>query len=133
MSVGLLCASLLLNQAVPAARPSDPREQVVTAVAHGVRLLEAKEYGRFLQEFVSPLEFKQLFHAEPGTPIDPKIAANFAEDRAPQLLQALRDAQNATPVFEDDGRTAVYPLRTPIGGRSAMAFIKVGKYWYIKN
>ena len=133
MSVALLCASLLLGQAATPARPADPREQLVTAIAHGVRLLEAREFARFLQEFVSPLEIKSVLGSEPGAPIDPKVAANFAEDKAAQVLQALRDAQKATPVFENDGRLAVYPLRTPIGGRSAMAFTKVGKYWYIKN
>jgi hypothetical protein len=133
MPVVLLCASLLLSQAATPAKPSDPREQVATAVAHGVRLLEAKEYARFLQEFVSPLEIKKLLGSEPGAAIDPKVAANFAEDKAEKLLQGLRDAQKATPAFEDDGRTAIYPLRTPIGGRATMVFTKVGKYWYIRN
>ena len=133
MPVALLCASLMFAQATPVAAVPDPREQVATAVAYGIHLLETKEYARFLQEFVSPLETKQVLGTEPGAPVAPELAASFGKDKAPRVQQALRDAQNASPVFEDNNQTAIYSLRTPIGGRHAMAFTKVGKYWYIKN
>jgi hypothetical protein len=32
------------------------------------------------------------------------------------ILAALRDAQNMKPRYDGDGLTAVYPLKTPIGG-----------------
>jgi hypothetical protein len=133
MLVGLLCASLLLGQATKAAPPPELREQLPTAIAHGIRLLETKQYARFLQEFVSPLEMKRVLGSEAGTAIDPETIANFAEKKAATLLQALRDAEKTTPAFEDNGQTAVYALKTPIGGRSTMAFTRVGKYWYIRN
>lgn len=76
---------------------------------------------------------KKVMGSEPSGAINPEMAAQFGAQKAPQLLQALRDAQKATPVFEDNRQTAIYALQTPIGGRSAMAFTKVGKYWYIRN
>ena len=125
MLVGLFCVSVLFGQATKAAPPPDPREQLLTAIAHGIRLLETKQYGRFLQEFVSPLEMKEVLGSETGTAIDPETIANFAEQKAARVLLALREAEKATPAYEDNGQTAVYALKTPIGGRSAMAFTRV--------
>jgi hypothetical protein len=129
----ILLVFALTSALVPAGSQADPREQLSTAVAHGIKLLEARDHARFLREFVSPDDAKQIFGQEPGGPDNPRLAEQFGKQKAPQLLEALREAQRASPQYENNGQLAAFPLKTPIGSRRALAFVKVGKYWYIKN
>jgi hypothetical protein len=131
MPVVILLALLTVGGSVPAAVQADPREQLPTAIAHGIGLLEKKDYTRFMQDFISPNDLKSVLGSEPA--ISAAMAERFGTQKAPQVLQALREAQTATPAYEDNGQTAVYPLKTPIGSRNSMAFVKVGKLWYIRN
>ena len=131
MTLVTLCAVLVLGATPPAAVQADPREQLTTAVAHGIKLLEAKDHLRFMKEFISPDDMKKVLGSRPE--IDATMAQKFGEQKAPLLLEALKDAQKGTPRYDAEGVTAVYPLKTPIGGREVLAFVKVGKLWYIRN
>lgn len=131
MPLVMLCAVLVLGSTPPATTQADPREQVSTAVAHGIKLLEAKDYMRFMKDFISPNDMQKVLGSR--TEIDAAMAQKFGEQKAPLLLEALREAQKTKPAYDPEGMTALFPLKTSIGGRNTLEFVKVGKLWYIKN
>ena len=124
---GLVLSSSLALQQPPAATKPDPRERLDTAIAEGIRLLEAKEYAKFLTLFVPPEVL-----ASRG-PIE-QFAAEFATRRGPHALDAFKQIQNVKPTMSADGMTAVYDVTPgPDGGPTSMTWGKIGKYWYIQK
>lgn len=124
---GLVLSSSLALQQPPAATKPDPRERLDTAIAEGIRLLEAKEYAKFLTLFVPPEVL-----ASRG-PIE-QFAAEFATRRGPLALDAFKQIQNVKPTMSADGMTAVYDVTPrPDGGPTSMTWGKIGKYWYIQK
>jgi hypothetical protein len=114
-----------------AAQSPDPRTKPQTLVAEGIRLLEAKDYVKFLQTFVPPDEFKRL--SEQASAEQIVASAGFSE-RIGMLLTALKSIKDATPALDAEGATATYQLKEPIlGNRDTMVFIKVGDFWYLRN
>src|SRR5262245_42048385 len=123
---GLVLSSTLgVQQARVAATPPDPRERLETAIAEGIKLLEAKDYAKFLTMFVPPEVL-----ASRG-PIE-QFAAEFASRKGPMALVALKQIQNAKPTMSPDGSVATYELiPAPEGGPGSITWQKTGKYWYI--
>ncbi len=107
----------------------DPREKLDTAIAEGIRLLEAKDYLNFIKQFVRPDELKKATEQMPIA----DLAKDFGEGNSGDLLKALKTLKDKKPVLTDDGKSAEYTLTGDEFKRKDIAFVKVDKYWYIKN
>lgn len=118
-----------IGTALAADSKADPREKVDTAVLEGIRLLEAKDYVKFLKEFVAPDDFKNL--TAKGTLEE--FAKKFGENKGPRLLQVLKSIKDSKPTLDKDEKTATYEMKESIGGKKEIKFKKIDKYWYIQN
>lgn len=107
----------------------DPREKLDTAIPEAIRLLEAKEHLKFIKTFVSPDELKKI--TEKGSIED--LAKSFGEKKADRLLKILGAIKDAKPTLSDDGKTATFDLKALPDSKGSISFLKVEKYWYIKN
>lgn len=125
----LACALLLVVGAVVAEDKPDPREQLATAITEGIRLLEAKDYERFLQDFVPPEDFKRITQKRPLV----EFAAGFGQEKATQLLEVLKEIKDAKPMLDEAGNKATFAINEEIAGKKTVTFRKVEKYWYIQN
>jgi hypothetical protein len=108
-----------------AAKP-DPREELQTAIAEGIRLLEAREYKTFVTTFVPAEELKKRGDID-------AFVEKFSGPRAAQLLAALKEIQTAKPVMDDSGTRATFGLQAAEGRPNSLRFEKIGRYWYIAN
>jgi hypothetical protein len=110
---------------------ADPQEKLETAIPYGIRLLEEKEYAKFLQKFVEPEQFKKI---TANTPLD-EFAKGFAERKAPVLLKVLKAVKDLKPTLDDEGKVATYEIKDKdqTEGRTSITFQKTEKLWYIKN
>ena len=131
MPVIQICLAIVLTvaQSAPAAKP-DPREQLPTAIAEGIRLLEAKQYLAFISAFVTPAEVKS--RSDRGDL--EAFAQKFGESpRAAALLAALKEIQQVKPIMDKGDTVATFPL-SPMDGRpNTLRFEKIGKYWHLAN
>lgn len=127
----LLAAGLAvsLGQALAdeAAKP-DPREKVETSIAEAIRLLEAKEFETLINNFLPPDELSSL-----TSQVSMAQIIAIYEQRAPQHLKALKEAQKAMPTYDGDGLVATFKLAKPINGQDAVVFKKIDKFWYPAN
>lgn len=125
-----LALAVVLALPVAAAQNPDPRTKPETAVAHAIRLLEAKEYVKFVQAFVPPDDLKRAI--EQGASVE-----QFGEGvgrRAERLVSALKSIKDTAPTFDAEGKTATYKLKEAVfGTRDALVFIKIGEFWYLQN
>jgi hypothetical protein len=106
------------------------REELPTAIGEAIRLLEAKEYENFLTSYFSPDVREQLAALK----MDMAAAVNDIKGaHADAMLRALKSLKHRTPKYEKYGTVAVFPVEAPWGSTTLLTFVKVGKYWYIKN
>lgn len=124
----LILFAVLLPDAEPA--PKNPSESLETAIPHGIKLLEAKKHEEFIKTFIEPDALKK-FTADPKRFAD--LVAGFGGEKADALLKALKEVKGEKPELVKDGKVAKFKLKTPIGGRDEIAFVKVGKTWHISN
>jgi len=61
------------------------------------------------------------------------LATQFKGEKADKLLRVLKSIENLTPTFEKEGELAVFPVKVAGAHKNSITFVKVGKYWYIKN
>ena len=123
-----LVALLVFGQAGPAAK-ADPREQLPTAIAEAIRLLEAKQHVEFVKMFVPPERLKE----RAGTPESlAKFAEAFAQ-RGARMLAALKEIQKMKPQMDQGDTIATYTLSPQEGAPPSLRFQKIGKFWYIAN
>lgn len=115
--------------ATSATATADPREKVETAVAEGVRLLEAKDYPTFLKNFVKPDDFKRLTEKMSLE----EFATGFGEGKAEPILKVLKSLQDTKPELDATGTKATYAIKEALAGKREITFTKVDKYWYIEN
>ncbi len=134
----VVCAALLLvggcgarpdppEKPVPTEKP-DPRENLDTAIAEGIRLLEAEDYTGFFMTFAPPALIKEM--TESGELDD--ILERFVEGKAAGALEDLKQIKGTTSTLSPDGKEATFRLPSAPWG-DTITFIKVGKYWYISN
>lgn len=107
----------------------DPREKLETAVPAAIRLLEAEQYEEFLTKFVSPADLKII---TARVPMD-EFVKGFGERKAAQLLKVLKAIEDIKPELDAAGTTAKFVFKEEIDGKKSMTFLKVDKYWYIRN
>lgn len=124
LALGLLLATGL----VTVADAADPRENLDTAIADAIRLLEKKEYKEMLKRYVDP---KDLEKVTANTPLD-EFAEQFGSRKAEQLLLVLKSIQGTKPMLDKDGTEATFQPKMEVSKRS-IKFGKVDKLWYIRN
>src|SRR5437868_4118313 len=78
--------------------PADPRADIATLIPHAIKILEAKEYARFIQELASPASVKNL-EKQPG---GIEEAAKQYESAGPGILNILKNMGNQKPVKSPD-------------------------------
>ncbi len=108
---------------------ADPRETLKSAIPEGIRLLSAKEYTGFLKSFVAPDDLKKITERKSME----EFAKRFGERKAGRLLEVLKEIKSGTPELDAAGTTATFQLKEAVGGKGTIKFVKVKKYWYIKN
>lgn len=120
----LLCALVLpaLGQKI------DPRREPATTVAEAIRVLERKDYATFLQKFARPEELKELLAKKTIE----EVSAEFAKEKAADVLLALKAAATMTPALSREGTRADYRFEKPIGGESRITLEKIGEHWYFR-
>jgi hypothetical protein len=121
--VAFSCVALVAASSAADAK-ADPREKLETAIPEGIRLLEAKEYAKFLKNFVSPDVLKKLTEKQTLE----EFAKEFGEEKAARLLKALQTIKDAKPELDADGKKATYKLK-----ERPLIFVKIDKYWYIEG
>jgi len=123
---------LFVNLASAETKP-DPREKIETLIPYGIKLLEAKEYAKFLQEFVPPDDFKRITK---DLPLE-NFAKDFGASNAQVLLAVLKGIKDEKPKLDADGKVATFELSEKVkeaaGGKPTIKFTKVEKFWYINN
>jgi hypothetical protein len=126
----LLCGCLLSVQTTRADEDKNAwREKVDTAIAGGIKLLEAKDYAGFLKAFVEP-EMMEKFSKDGS--ID-EFAKMFGEKKGPQLLEVLKKIKYMKPTMEQDGKVASFDVEIEGTSKKGIKFRKIEKYWYIIN
>jgi hypothetical protein len=128
----LLISSLVISLVTPAVAQDvkpESREALETAIPEGIRLLEAKEYKVFVEIFVPPADLKKIIE---GSSLE-EFAKKFGERKAPRLLEILKEIKGTKPSLDDNGTEATFSLKEEKDGKKSITFIKVDKYWYIKN
>lgn len=133
LSIRLLFISLIalsfVTPVVAQGIKPESRESLETIVPEGIRLLEAKEHKVFVEVFVPPTDLKKITE---GTSME-EFVKMFGDRKAARLLDVLKDIKGTKPSLEDNGTKATFTLNQEIGGKKSIAFVKVEKYWYIKN
>jgi hypothetical protein len=125
--IGLLGQTSFCS-AADEARAKEP-EELPAAIAAAIRRLEAKEYETFLRDFVNPDDLKKVTEKTDLA----KLATQFKGEKADRLLRILKSIKDATPKFEKDGELAVFPVKVEGAPKNSITFVKVDKFWYIKN
>jgi hypothetical protein len=128
----LLISSLVISLVTPAVAQDvkpESREALETAIPEGIRLLEAKEYKVFVEIFVPPADLKKIIE---GSSLE-EFAKKFGERKAPRLLEILKEIKGTKPSLDDNGTEATFSLKEEKDGKKSITFVKIDKYWYIKN
>jgi fibrillarin-like rRNA methylase len=105
------------------------QEKLETAIPEGIKLLEAKEYVKFLKAFVEPNHLSKL---EENGSVE-QFAENFGKDKGPQLLKVLQNIKGRSPTLEDDGKKATYEVSVDGVDKKSITFRKHGTTWHIAN
>jgi hypothetical protein len=113
------------------AQAADPRREPATAIAEGIRLLEAKDYVTFVKTCFRPSEVEELTKKF-GTVEDVAKALEKAGKPA-QLLEVLKAASTLTPTLNATGTRADYKFEKPVAGANRLSLAKVGDLWYLRD
>jgi len=128
----LLISSLVFSFVTPLVAQDvkpESREILETSIPEGIRLLEAKEHKAFVEIFVPPADLKKITE---GTSLE-EFAKKFGERKAPRLLEILKEIKGTKPSLDDNGTKATFALKEEKNGKKSITFVKIDKYWYIKN
>ena len=123
-----LALTLAMSQPQTPASQTDPRENLDTAIAEAVRLLEAKDHAAFLKSFIEP----SMLASRRDT--FEEFSASFAGERADRLLAMLKHTRTLKPTMNAEGTIATYQPDPNAGvGTRSLRWQKTGRYWYIAN
>lgn len=129
MKAVLSVLTLVLASVMVHAQDNTWQEKLETAIPEGIKLLEAKEYVKFLKAFVEPPHLQKL--SEQGSVED--FAENFGKTKGPQLLKVLQNIKGRTPTLEEEGTKATYEVSVEGVSKKTITFRKHGKTWHIAN
>ena len=132
-SIPLLLVSLigltLFSPVVAEDVKLETRESLETAVPEAIRLLKQRNYETFVKTFLPPALLDEVAER---TSLE-EFAKTFGEQKSMRLLLVLKEIKDAKPELDDTATTASFALKTKIRGRKSITFVKIEKYWYIKN
>lgn len=137
LSVSVLVGTATSSQADATPTP-DPRGRVETTIQEMIRLLEAKEYRKLVEEFVVPEELEQFRKdnkesAKPGGTDFDELIKEFGGWRATSLLKNLKGTTTVKPEYSDEGNTAIFTI--PNGNKRpyVLKFHRIDKRWYLSD
>jgi len=132
----IMLAAILLSgvhvaaEEMAEAKKADPRENIDTAIADSIRLLEAKSYEEFIRNYAAPEDLKTLLA---GTTME-EFVKQFAAENAAVVLKILKSVKDAKPVISADGKKATFKLKEELKPpHPELTLIKIDKYWYFEN
>jgi hypothetical protein len=129
MKAVLSVLTLVLVSVMVHAQDNIWQEKLETAIPEGIKLLEAKEYVKFLKAFVEPAHLQKL--SEQGSVED--FAENFGKTKGPQLLKVMQNIKGRTPTLEEEGTKATFEVSVEGVTKKTITFRKHGKTWHITN
>jgi hypothetical protein len=124
--VSMIWIGMFASAGLATADPkTNPREKLDTAIKEAIRLLEAKEYAAFLEQFMVPDELKEITRKKP---LD-EFAKEFAERKAGDMLKVLKSLDGLKPTLDESGTTATFDPP----GAMKLKWVLIDKSWYIRN
>jgi hypothetical protein len=123
----VLCVTMFVASLQTGSKPA-ARENVKTAIAEAIHLLELKDYKTFLLQFAPPDQVK----ARGGTTEAMGAWVDYFSKQAEDVLAALKGAKTQTPTYDEARTTATFPVKGERGPQS-LRMVKIGKYWYLGN
>jgi hypothetical protein len=107
---------------------ADPRLDPVTALAEGVRLLEAGNHRAFLLTLAPPEQVKKRAGSEEAM----EEWVSFFAKSAEGLLAAMKDARSKTPQYDAARTSARFELSEGLMLK-AIVMTKIDSLWYVGN
>ena len=140
-SLAFMCAAIsifscsdLLSQESGAQNKQDEskerREKIDSAINLAIELLEAEKHQALLQQFMPP---KTLDMAVKDLGSMDELVSTFKRKKAKELLGTLQLIKDQRPVFENNGKTAIFSFDSEASSHKKLTFQKIDKYWRIKN
>ncbi len=132
-----------VTQPSAAAKPStpSPRAELATIIPELARLMNSQDYEILMQDFMPPEELNAMLLdlGQPGQPMALSDLANRMR-QDPAMVQKMAAAsqfmgylQTQTPIFDESGQSASYPMPRAVNGKTSMEFVKIDGYWYVKD
>jgi len=113
----------ILIFAVGCGKPASPRENVETAIADAILMLESNKIEKLIKTYIPPNKLVKMLKKND---IKDLVSKNSA-GKMRQLLMALKSAQLLEPQYSSDLKSAKF--RT---SPNELIMIKIDGYWYIK-
>lgn len=127
----LVLSMVLLAWCGRAFTVDNPRQQLDSAIAEAIRILETGDHIQFVKTFLYPADLQSML--QDGS-MD-ELVADFSDQFAERLLETLKTVRTQHPVISgtENEAIATFMLEPPVGGNAIIEFAKVGGYWYIKD
>ena len=109
--------------------PTNPRENIATAIPDAIKMLTNEDYKTFFETYVMPETLEMILSSKSMD----EMVESFSKKKAQQLLDALNLAKNATPKYDGSGKKVTFSKDDIKGMSKSLVFEKLGKYWYIAN
>lgn len=122
----------LLATFLPAlgAVPDEIRGSLEKIIPEAIRLLEAKEYGAFLETMMAPEDLAKVMEEKTFV----EFAARFGEKKAASLLAILKTVKDRKPLISGDGNLATYSLPVELDApKNMLTFERIDGRWFIRN
>ena len=130
----LVSMSAVLTSAAVVQETEDkttPQQSLNAAIQEGIKLLEAKDYEKFLKRLVKPDDLEKI--VKNAGSLD-KFVASFGQEKAADVLAALKQIKDTTPTFDTAGKQAKFSLKNPPQlHMKTMTFTRVKNRWCIEN
>ena len=123
----VLSALCVLHAPIRAEDKPDPRENLDTAIAEAILLIEAKDTTGMIKTFVPPDALKHILEKRTIEEMVKDVEKNL-----PGMLKMLRKAQEVKPTLSNSDAAAPYVFEEEIDGKKELKLIKVDRFWYLK-
>lgn len=107
---------------------AEPAAALNKDILDGIKLLENKEYEKFLKRYPLPEEFEKILQEVTFE----QLTAAFAGENAEQLLKALKICSTIAPAFNEDKTEARFKVNLE-GAGEYLVFKRVNNIWYVRN
>ena len=117
----------------PKVKIPSPRENIKTAIPAMIRLLEAKKYEDFIDQFAPPQVIQEILKFQTKK----EFLKSFAGETSDALLAALKHFRSKKPKFNKAKDVATYTIDDEKIAKklpsNEISFFKIGKFWYIND